>query len=180
MIVRGVPGNASVRTAPGRRRAVLATALLCFPPAACAQTEIECVVERVSDGDSITCGGERVRLLSIDAPELDQGPFGRAAKAFLEAVMPVGSPARLELDVERRDRYGRLLAYVYRDDGRMVNRMMARQGFALPYPVPPNVRHVDSIRAAADSARVEGIGLWSLDAFDCPPGEHRAGRCDGW
>ena len=86
---------------------------------------------------------------------------------------------RLELDVDRRDGYDRLLAYVYRPDGRMVNRMMVRQGFALPYAIPPNVRHVDALRAAADSARAAGIGLWSLDAFECTPADHRARRCDG-
>ena len=61
----------------------------------------------------------------------------------------------------------------------MLNRMMARQGFALPYAIPPNIRHVDAIRAAADSARAAGIGLWALDAFDCSPADHRAGRCAG-
>jgi micrococcal nuclease len=172
-------GHGPVPLRAARLRGLLWAALLCFPPAACAQAEIACVVDRVSDGDSITCGGDRVRLLAIDAPELDQGPFGRAAKAFLEAALPIGSRARLELDVERRDGYGRLLAYVYREDGRMLNRMMARQGFALPYAIPPNVRHVDAIRAAADSARAAGIGLWALHAFDCSPADHRAGRCAG-
>jgi endonuclease YncB( thermonuclease family) len=53
----------------------------------------------------------------VDAPEEDQGPFGRAAQAFLEAILPVSSQARLVHDVELRDRYDRLLAYVYRPDG---------------------------------------------------------------
>jgi micrococcal nuclease len=158
-------------------RALLAAGVLAWPPTACAQPEIECVVERVSDGDSITCGGERVRLLSIDAPELDQEPFGRAAQAFLEALLPVGSRARLRLDLERRDQHGRLLAYVYLPDGRMANRMMARQGFALPFVLPPNLRHVREIRAAADSARAGELGLWAVDAFACAPADHRAGRC---
>lgn len=136
-----------------------------------------CTVESVTDGDTIRCGGERIRLLLIDAPEKDQGPFGRAAQAFLEAVLPPGMGAGLVLDVEKRDRYGRLLAYVYRPDGRMVNAMMARQGFAVPYVVPPNVRHIEEIRAAADSARAGGIGLWAIEAFECLPADHRAGRC---
>jgi micrococcal nuclease len=172
--------NADARVpARFRRRTLLsAVALLALPPAACAQAEVDCVVERVSDGDSITCGGERVRLLSIDAPELDQEPFGRAAQAFLQAVLPVGARARLELDVERRDQHGRLLAYVFRGDGQMVNRMMARQGFALAYVLPPNLRHVRAIRAAADSARAGRFGLWAIDAFECAPADHRAGRCD--
>jgi len=61
----------------------------------------------VVDGDTIRCAdGTRVRLLQIDAPEMDQGPFGRAAGAFLEALTPPGRVVRLETDVERRDRYG--------------------------------------------------------------------------
>lgn len=136
-----------------------------------------CVVERIVDGDTIHCGGESVRLLLIDAPEEDQGPFGRAAQAFLEAILPVGSEAGIALDIEKRDRYGRLLAYVYRPDGRMVNAMMVRQGFAVAYSVPPNVRHIDMIRAAADSARTAGIGLYSVEAFHCSPEAFRAGTC---
>lgn len=142
-----------------------------------AQTAATCVVERITDGDTISCGGERVRLLLIDAPEMDQGPFGRAAQAFLEAVLPVGADARLVLDVERRDRYGRLLAYVYRPDGRMVNAMMVRQGFAVPLVVPPNVRHIELVRAAGDSARADRIGLWAVEAFACAPAEFREGQC---
>jgi micrococcal nuclease len=138
---------------------------------------VKCTIERVTDGDTIRCGGERVRLLLIDAPEVDQGPFGRAAQAFLEAILPVGSEARMTYDVERRDRYDRMLAYVYRPDGRMANHMMARQGFAVPLVVPPNVRHVESIRAAADSARESGLGLWAVEAFACLPETFRDGLC---
>ena len=161
-----------------RRVAVVAIALLGVPGLALAQSvPADCTVEAVTDGDTIRCGGERVRLLLIDAPEIDQGPFGRAAQAFLEAVLPVGAAARLALDIEPRDRYGRLLAYVHRYDGQMVNAMMARQGFAVPLVIPPNVRHVEMIRAAADSARIARIGLWSIDAFECAPQDYRDGRC---
>lgn len=144
---------------------------------ASAQPVTTCTVERITDGDTIRCGGERVRLLLIDAPEVNQGAFGEAARAFLAAVLPVGTEARLVLDVERRDRYGRLLAYAYRPDGRMVNAMMARQGFAVPLVVPPNVRHVEAIRAASDSAQANGIGLWAVEAFECTPDDYREGRC---
>ena len=140
-------------------------------------TRPTCVVDRIIDGDTIRCGGERVRLLSIDSPEEGQGPFGRAAHAFLEAILPPGSEAQLATDVEVRDRYDRLLAYVYLSDGRMVNRMMVRQGFAVPLVVPPNVRHVEAIRAAADSARAARLGLWSVDAFACLPQDFRDGAC---
>ena len=158
--------------------ALLAALTAGFTPAR-AQTAAAaaCTVTSVTDGDTVRCGDERIRLLLIDAPEMDQGPFGRAAQAFLEAIIPPGADVSLEYDVDRRDRYGRTLAYLYRHDGRMVNAMMARQGFAVPYVMAPNVRHVERVRAAADSARADRIGLWSLDAFECAPADHRAGRC---
>ena len=146
-------------------------------PLAAQDAQSRCVVERITDGDTIRCGGERVRLLLIDSPEEGQGPLGRAAHAFLEAILPPGSKAKLATDVEMRDRYDRLLAYVYLPDGRMVNRMMVRQGFAVPLVVPPNVRHVEAIRAAADSARAARLGLWSVDAFACLPQDFRDGLC---
>ncbi len=149
---------------------------------ACGETALSqsetCTVVRVSDGDSITCAdGTRVRLLTIDAPEMDQGPFGRAAQAYLEAILPEGTEAGLETDVERTDQYDRLLAYVYRPDGRMVNLLMVRQGFAVPYVVPPNVRHAEAIRDAGDSAQALALGLWTIEAFECLPSDHRRGGC---
>lgn len=157
------------------RRSVLPTLL--FPILALTTTD-PCIVERVVDGDTIVCeGGERVRLLLIDAPEADQGPFGPAAAAFLRAILPRGARVELETDVDPRDRYDRRLAYVYLADGRMVNRIMVRQGFAVPTVVPPNVRYVEAIRAAADSAQAHGIGLWTVSAFECAPGEYREGVC---
>lgn len=59
----------------------------------------------------------------------------------------------------------------------MANHMMARQGFAVPLVVPPNVRHVESIRAAADSARQAALGLWAVEAFACLPETFREGLC---
>lgn len=169
---------------PAGRLAALVAVVFVLPPGAPLAAQVPaaavCVIDHVVDGDTIGCqGGERVRLLLIDAPELAQGPLGRAAHAYLEALLPVGSSARLERDVEARDRYGRLLAYVYLPDGRMVNRELVRQGFAVPLVYPPNVRYVESIRAAADEAEADQRGLWSIPAFQCTPVDFRNGLCDG-
>ncbi len=112
-------------------------------------------------------GDERVRLIGIDTPEsVRPGTpvecFGRAASAATERLVE-GRRVRLELDVERRDRYGRLLAYVHRG-GRMVNATLVREGYATPYTVPPNVRHAERFTALARRARREGRGLWSACA----------------
>jgi micrococcal nuclease len=68
---------------------------------------------------------------------------------------------RLRFDVERRDRYGRLLAYVYRaDDGTFVNAALVRDGYARPLTVPPNVRYADRFVQLAREARRAERGLW--------------------
>jgi endonuclease YncB( thermonuclease family) len=136
-----------------------------------------CVVAKVTDGDTVECGdGTDVRLLLIDTPELSQAPHGLAARAALLELLPIGTRARLELDVQERDRYGRVLAYLYHG-GRMVNEEMARRGYALALVYPPNVRYVERIRAAVEQARAARRGLWAQNAFECTPKEHRAERC---
>jgi micrococcal nuclease len=145
----------------------------CVSPA-----QADCKVQRIVDGDTLVCdGGDRIRLLLIDAPELSQGPFGTAARRELESLAPVGTALRLEMDVQPRDRYGRTLAYLWLEDGRMVNEELLRAGVAVVAVYPPNVRHVDRLRAAVEEAREGKVGLWATSAFECEPGDHRAGRC---
>ena len=136
-----------------------------------------CIIERIVDGDTFQCSPVgRVRMLLIDTPELGQGDIGSEARRVLSALLPVGDTVELELDVAPRDRYQRTLAYVYRD-GIMVNRELARRGVAVAAVYPPNVRHVELIRAAVDSARAERAGLWARSAFECTPADYRAKRC---
>jgi micrococcal nuclease len=137
-----------------------------------------CTVARVVDGDTLVCDdGLRIRLLLIDAPELSQGGFGALAKSRLEELAGPGTPLLLEHDVQRLDRYGRTLAYLYLPDGRMVNEELLRAGVALVSVHPPNVRHVERLRVTVDSARSAKLGLWSTPAFECAPAEHRVGKC---
>lgn len=136
-----------------------------------------CRVTRIVDGDTVDCGGKRIRLLLIDAPERKQAPFGRRATATLARLMPVGSTVRVEFDLDRTDRYGRLLAYLFTGQGTFVNEAIVRQGFAVPLVYPPNVRYVERIRAAASAARAEGVGLWAVNGFDCLPVDARKRRC---
>lgn len=138
----------------------------------------ECIVARVIDGDTLACeGGERVRLLLIDTPEMDQGDFGRRARRYLLELAPPGTPLHLEHDLQTQDRYGRTLAYLYTPDGRMLNEEMARAGFAVALVYPPNVKYVERIRAAVAAARKARLGLWATSAFECAPVDFRAGRC---
>jgi micrococcal nuclease len=139
-----------------------------------------CTVIRVIDGDTVVCeeAWERIRLILIDAPETGQGQAATDARVALESLLPLGTIARLELDVQERDSYGRILGYLYTPAGEFVNETLARQGFAVTLVVPPNVRHVDRIRSAVDEARRAGRGLWAGSAFECAPADYRAGRCD--
>ena len=138
-----------------------------------------CVIARVIDGDTVECaGGERIRLLLIDAPELSQGPFGARSREALQRLLPRGTAAAVELDVRQRDRYGRVLAHLYAPGGTRVTEAMVRQGYAVVAVYPPNVRYVERFRAAAEAARREGVGLWADSGFDCLPAERRRGRCE--
>jgi micrococcal nuclease len=127
-------------------------------------------VVRVVDGDTVRValpgGEERVRLIGVDTPETVKPNtpvqcFGRKASAFTHRLLD-NRRVRLVGDVEARDRYGRLLAYVYRaDDGLFVNAALVRGGYAVPLTVPPNVRFADRFRTLAAEARRAGRGLWT-------------------
>ena len=124
-------------------------------------------VTRVIDGDTIDVqGGERVRLIGMDTPETKDpnrpaGCYGAEASRFTASLLPAGTTVRLAGDVEQRDRYGRLLAYVYRrSDGLFVNAELLRRGFAQLLTIPPNVAHTDEFTAIATRAREATQGLW--------------------
>jgi micrococcal nuclease len=87
--------------------------------------------------------------------------FAKAAAAANRRLVE-GREVRLVRDAEARDRYGRLLAYVYRKgDGMFVNAELVRRGYAKPLTIPPNVAHAVELRRLAATARVAGRGLWS-------------------
>ena len=155
---------------------VLALAAL----AGCAPVPVgadECRVERVTDGDTFHCrDGRKVRLIGIDTPELAQGAPGREARDALRRLLPRGHVVRLELDVGARDRYGRILAYVW-SGRRLVNEAMLRDGWAVLYTVPPNVKYVRRLERAQREARAARAGLWAGQAFQCTPADFRRGRC---
>jgi micrococcal nuclease len=138
---------------------------------------IACRVTKVVDGDTIECTGVgRVRLIGIDTPERGQAPFGAQATAALAQLLDGARRIELETDVEQRDRYGRLLAYVW-VDGRMANWLLARSGWAIQLTYPPNVRYVERFSEAVTAARGENRGLWATGGFACEPKARRQGRC---
>lgn len=136
------------------------------------------VVTRLTDGDTVRIRidgtEEKVRLIGIDTPEsVKPGSpvecFGKEASEHTAELLPVGTPVRVVLDAEPRDRYGRLLAYVYRaTDGELVNLAIARDGYAGQLTIAPNVAHTDEFRRAVADARAAGRGLWSACRDDLP------------
>jgi micrococcal nuclease len=127
-------------------------------------------VVRVVDGDTIRVRldgrTERVRYIGVDTPEsVKPGTpvqcFAKRASAA-NAALVAGRSVRLVGDVEQRDRYGRLLAYVYREpDGAFVNAQLVRDGFARTLTIPPNVAHARELADLARVARQAHRGLWS-------------------
>ena len=147
-----------------------------------ASNYLEAVVLKVIDGDTllVLVNGrkERVRLIGIDTPESsfnrkarrDVQRFkvspeemieaGRRAKEFVKSLLKPGTKVKLELDVQVRDKYGRLLAYVYLPDGRMLNLLLVERGLARVYTFPPNVKYTDKFLQAQEKARERGVGFW--------------------
>jgi micrococcal nuclease len=132
-------------------------------------------VVRVIDGDTIgvRIGGrtERVRYIGVDTPESvkPDTPVQCYAKraAAANAALVAGHRVRLVGDVEHRDRYGRLLAYVYREgDGAFVNALLVRDGYARTLTIAPNVAHAAEFARLARTARRDGKGLWRACAME--------------
>lgn len=136
-----------------------------------------CHLTRIVDGDTVHCADVgAVRLIGVDAPELDQEPFGTAATAALAALVPVGSTLRLERDAEAQDRHRRQLAYLWHD-GVLINWLLVRQGWAVSLRIAPNTRYGDWLLTAERRAAAERRGLWQVDGFRCRPADRRARTC---
>jgi micrococcal nuclease len=131
----------------------------------------QAVVSKEVDGDTVRVNingtDESVRFIGIDTPETHGRNglvecFGQKAADHTASLIPVGTAVRLVRDAEPRDRYGRLLAYVYRaKDDLFVNLALARDGYADVLTYPPNVAHTDEFVAAVADARDHNRGLWS-------------------
>lgn len=131
-------------------------------------------VTHVMDGDTIAVKlkgkVETVRFLLIDTPEtvhpnMPIQPYGPQAHRFTEQLL-TGKKVRLELGKKKRDRYGRLLAYIYTANGKMVNEMLLKKGLArVAYVFPPDTKYVDKFRRIENSARGARKGIWSVDGY---------------
>lgn len=129
-------------------------------------------VVRVVDGDTIVISyngvDEKVRMIGIDTPEsvhpdkTKNSEFGDTVSTFSKSQLS-DSYVGIEFDVQERDQYGRLLAYVYVGD-KMYNKTLLEEGYASVSTYPPNVKYVDDFTAIQKSARDAGKGMWA-DGF---------------
>lgn len=125
------------------------------------------LVTRIVDGDTIeilnNSEKERIRLIGIDTPETVKPdtpvePFGKEASDFAKSAL-LNKYVTLEFDEEQRDRYDRLLAYLY-IDGEMFNKTLLEEGLARVSTFPPNIKYVDIFIETEENAKANKIGLW--------------------
>ncbi len=139
-------------------------------------------VIKIVDGDTLTVNynghKENIRLIGIDTPESFAGKKakrdskqkkknmseilkdGKKSAAFTASLVKPGMEIAIEFDVEKRDRYGRLLCYVFFIDGRMLNEEIIKNGYASVLTIPPNVTYQQKFIEAYKYARRNGLGLW--------------------
>lgn len=138
---------------------------------------VQATVTRVVDGDTVEVtlasgNTEKIRMIGVDTPETahptkGEEPYGREASNFTKFRL-AGQNVLLETDVEERDKYGRLLAYLYLPGGAMFNAVLVDEGYAQTATFPPNVRYVEVFRALQTSAREGNRGLWGLPVNQAP------------
>ena len=161
--------------------AVLAATAAAFNSPPLPARLVRAPVVEVPDGDTIRLqrGARRtlVRLIGVDCPELHESEKldrdaarSRRSRAAIEAMGAraaaftrdhlLGKTVDLELGVEQRDRYGRLLAYVWLPGGVLFNGELLRAGYAQPLTIAPNVKYARLFTDLARAARADGRGLW--------------------
>ncbi|MED2970894.1 thermonuclease family protein [Fictibacillus sp. B-59209] len=138
-------------------------------------------VTYVVDGDTLDVKfkngkTERIRMLLIDTPEtkhprLGVQPFGPESSKFTKTQL-TGKKVGVELDVSERDKYGRLLAYIWIGKQNF-NQLLLEKGLArVAYVYPPNTKYVDQFRATQEKAQKAGVGIWSIENYAQQDGFH--------
>ncbi len=139
-------------------------------------------VVRVVDGDTIKVRywgkDESIRLIGIDTPESRVNKkakrdakrsgqdiktitaMGKRATEYVESLVRPGDLITIEFDTQQRDRYDRLLGYVYLSNGKMLNEEIVKAGYANVMTIPPNVKYQDRFFKAYEQARERKRGLW--------------------
>jgi micrococcal nuclease len=138
---------------------------------------IEARLIDVHDGDTVTLKinntNYRSRLIGIDAPEMGQRPWGEKAKRHLERLIKPGEKIIIETDIERLDKYDRLLVYLFKEDGTFINEKMLLDGYAVLLTIPPNVKYVEKFIKAEETARRLKKGIWGKNGLKERPVDYK-------
>ncbi|MGQ4664896.1 thermonuclease family protein [Metabacillus halosaccharovorans] len=136
-------------------------------------TLLDAEVTKVVDGDTlhvmISGKKETIRLLLVDTPETvhptkQVQPFGPEASNYMKEKLN-GEEVQVELGIGERDKYGRLLAYVYHDN-QMINKLLLEKGLArVAYVFEPNTKYIDEFNEIQKQAQNEQVGIWSLENY---------------
>ena len=143
---------------------------------------LQAKVVKIIDGDTIKIEyagtEENVRLIGIDTPESSKNSkakkdaersgqdvetivaMGKKATNYVKSIIKPGTNIEIEFDVQSRDKYSRLLGYVYLQNGKMLNEKIVSAGYANVMTIPPNVKYQDRFLAAYKEARENNRGLW--------------------
>ncbi|RZA09660.1 MAG: thermonuclease family protein [Proteobacteria bacterium] len=150
--------------------------------------ETNVVVERGVDGDTIMVqaesGSYSVRMLGIDTPEThylgkSQGEWGEKAADRMKKILPPGTEVTLEFNSEGCDKYGRVLAYVFKD-GKNINAQMAKEGWAVSYCVGPDTNYCEEIGDYVNKAIKAKKGMFSDPDLELPYDWRRRVSNRGW
>ena len=138
----------------------------------------EAKVIAVNDGDTVTLRMDnrtyRARLIGFDAPEMGQEPWGGKAREHLRAMLKESRwNVTVETDVEKYDKYGRLLVYLWTRDKTFVNERMLADGYAVLFTFQPDSRHVELFIKAQRAAREKKLGIWGPDGLKERPVEYK-------
>lgn len=132
------------------------------------------LVTEVVDGDTYKINYEgkeqKVRLIGVDTPEsvhpdkTKNTKYGKEASNYVKQLIE-NKYISLEFDVSQTDKYGRLLAYVYLEDGEMLNVKLVKEGYAQVATYPPNVKYVETFKSLQEEARKNKVGFWKEEVF---------------
>lgn len=132
------------------------------------------VVETVIDGDTLVVKinnhSEKVRMLLIDTPEsvkrgVKPQKFSKEASNYLKERLTKGKKVYVEKGKKDRDKYNRLLAYIWLD-GENINKTMVQKGYArIAYVSQPNTKYLNSFKNAEETAKKEKRKIWSIDGY---------------
>jgi micrococcal nuclease len=132
----------------------------------------------VYDGDTVLLLMDNetylTRLIGFDAPEMGQEPWGKKAREHLRTMLKdSGWNVSVETDIEKYDKYGRFLVYLWTTDKTFINERMLSDGYAVLFTFQPNSKYVDLFRKAQRKAREKKSGIWGPEGLKEKPVEYK-------